>query len=108
MQGRVRGGAIGATIGVGAVAGAQHAAGTTSSALTTSVPHAPRFTPMPSLQTLANTLWSWRDPIARMWRFTKSNAITEGLHNKMEVISRRAYGFRNFHNYRLRVRALCG
>jgi hypothetical protein len=40
-----------------------------------------------------------------MWRFTKSNAITEGLHNKMEVISRRAYGFRNFQNYRLRVRA---
>jgi len=37
-----------------------------------------------------------------------SNAITEGLHNKMEVVSRRAYGFRNFQNYRLRVRALCG
>lgn len=67
-----------------------------------------REAPMPALQTLANTLWSWRDPIARMWRFTKSNAITEGLHNKMEVISRRAYGFRNFQNYRLRVRALCG
>jgi len=67
-----------------------------------------RDTPMAPLQTLAHTLWSWRDPIARMWRFTKSNAITEGLHNKMEVISRRAYGFRNFYNYRLRVRALCG
>jgi len=25
----------------------------------------------------------------------------------MEMISRRAYGFRNFENYRLRVRALC-
>jgi transposase len=64
--------------------------------------------PMPVLKTLAKTLWSWRDPIARMWRFTKTNGITEGLHNKMEVISRRAYGFRNFQNYRLRVRALCG
>jgi transposase len=67
-----------------------------------------RDAPMPALQTLAKTLWSWREPIARMWRFTKTNGITEGLHNKMEVISRRAYGFRNFHNYRLRVRALCG
>lgn len=67
-----------------------------------------REAPMAALQTLAATLWSWRDEIARMWRFTKSNAITEGLHNKMEVISRRAYGFRNFQNYRLRVRALCG
>jgi len=64
--------------------------------------------PMPALKTLAKTLWSWREPIARMWRFTKTNGITEGLHNKMEVISRRAYGFRNFQNYRLRVRALCG
>ena len=26
----------------------------------------------------------------------------------LEVIKRRAYGFRNFGNYRLRVRALCG
>lgn len=67
-----------------------------------------RQAPMPVLKSLAATLWSWRDEIARMWRFTKSNAITEGLHNKMELISRRAYGFRNFQNYRLRVRALCG
>ncbi len=34
--------------------------------------------------------------------------ITEGFHNKMEMISRRAYGFRNFENYRLRVLAHCG
>lgn len=67
-----------------------------------------RQAPMPALKSLAATMWSWRDEIARMWRFTKSNAITEGLHNKMELISRRAYGFRNFQNYRLRVRALCG
>lgn len=67
-----------------------------------------RETPMPALHSLAATLHSWREEIARMWRFTKSNAITEGLHNKMELISRRAYGFRNFQNYRLRVRALCG
>jgi len=43
----------------------------------------------------------------RMFRFTKSNGILEGFHNKMEMISRRAYGFRNFENYRLRVKALC-
>ena len=59
------------------------------------------------LITLGNTLDSWKDEAARMFRFTKSNGITEGFHNKMEMISRRAYGFRNFENYRLRVRALC-
>ncbi|WP_368648585.1 ISL3 family transposase [Castellaniella ginsengisoli] len=57
---------------------------------------------------LAATLKSWLEPIVRMWRFTKSNGITEGFHTKMEMISRRAYGFRNFENYRLRVLALCG
>ena len=43
-----------------------------------------------------------------MWRFSKTNGITEGFHNKMEMISRRAYGFRNFENYRLRVLTHCG
>lgn len=63
--------------------------------------------PFESLQTLGKTLQAWDKEIVRMWRFTRSNGITEGFHNKMELISRRAYGFRNFQNYRLRVRALC-
>ncbi len=57
---------------------------------------------------LAQTLRSWLEPIVRMWRFTKSNGITEGFHTKMEMLSRRAYGFRNFENYRMRVLAQCG
>jgi transposase len=59
------------------------------------------------LQTLGRTLGSWDGEIAAMWRFTKNNGITEGFHNKMEMISRRAFGFRNFENYRLRVRVMC-
>ena len=59
-------------------------------------------------RSLANTLESWLEPIVRMWRISKSNGITEGFHTKMEMISRRAYGFRNFENYRMRVLALCG
>lgn len=57
---------------------------------------------------LAATLTSWLEPVVRMWRFSKSNGITEGFHTKMEMLSRRAYGFRNFENYRLRVLAQCG
>ena len=64
--------------------------------------------PIPAFQELGRTLRGWHEPMVRMWRFSKSNGITEGLHNKMEVISRRAFGFRNFENYRLRVIALCG
>ncbi len=60
------------------------------------------------LKTLGKTLDNWKEEIVRMWRFKKTNSITEGLHNKMEMLSRRAYGFRNFENYRLRVRVHCG
>lgn len=56
---------------------------------------------------LGKTLYKWREEIARMWRFTKNNGITEGFHRKMKLIQRRAYGFKNFENYRLRVRVLC-
>jgi len=56
---------------------------------------------------LGNTLNAWSEEIVAMWRFTRNNGITEGFHNKMELISRQAYGFRNFENYRLRVKVLC-
>ncbi len=65
---------------------------------------ASRFKP---LVTLANTFYQWREEIVRMWRFVKNNGITEGFHRKMKLIQRRAYGFRNFENYRLRVKVLC-
>ena len=60
------------------------------------------------LETLAATLDDWIEPIACMWRTTRNNGITEGFHRKMKLIQRRAYGFRNFENYRLRVIAQCG
>jgi transposase len=56
---------------------------------------------------LGHTLYAWREEIACMWRFTRNNGITEGFHTKMEVLQRQAYGFRNFRNYRLRVRVMC-
>jgi transposase len=64
-----------------------------------------RHTP---LRRLAKTLTSWLEPIVMMWRSNKSNGPTEGFHNKMEMMTRRAYGFRNFENYRLRVLTHCG
>lgn len=57
---------------------------------------------------LGRTIRQWFEPIIRMWRFSKSNGITEGFHRKMKLIQRRAYGYRNFANYRLRVLMECG
>jgi len=56
---------------------------------------------------LGETFDLWKEEVVRMWRFTKNNCITEGFHAKMEMISRRAFGFRNLDNYRLRVSPLC-
>jgi transposase len=67
-----------------------------------------RDTPFEHAHTLAKTLSDWTEEIARMWRFTRNNGITEGFHRKMKLIQRRAYGFRSFENYRLRVIAQCG
>lgn len=67
-----------------------------------------KATSLECLQTLGLTLERWQEEIGRMLRFSRSNGITEGFHNKMEMISRRAFGFRNFQNYRLRVLAHCG
>lgn len=66
-----------------------------------------RCSPFASLATLGETLHCWKAEIACMWRFSRNNAITEGFHTKIEVLQRQAYGFRNFQNYRLRVRVLC-
>jgi len=59
------------------------------------------------LMQLGETLQTWSMEIATMWRFTRNNGITEGFHTKMEVLQRQAYGFRNFQNYRMRVRIMC-
>lgn len=59
-------------------------------------------------KTLASTLLSWLEPIVGMWRYPTSSGITEGCHTKAEMMSRRAFGCRNFENYQSRVLAHCG
>ena len=60
-----------------------------------------------NLETLGNTLDEWKEEIVRMWRFSKTNSITEGLHRRMDEIQNRAYGMHNFGNFRIRVKAYC-
>lgn len=71
-------------------------------------PGAPRELELAPLVELGDTLHSWSTETAAMWRFTRNDSNTEGFHNKMELITRQAYGFCNFQNYRLQVRVLCG
>jgi transposase len=64
--------------------------------------------PFASMATLGNTLFEWQKEIVRMWRFSKTNSITEGLHRRVDEILNRAYGMRNFNNFRIRVKAYAG
>ncbi|OEG17587.1 transposase [Enterococcus plantarum] len=42
------------------------------------------------------------------FRFPYSNGITEGLNNKLKVIKRIAYGYRNFYHFRSRIYIIQG
>jgi transposase len=49
------------------------------------------------------TLSSWMDKIANYFHQRTTSGMVEGINNKVKLIKRRAFGFRNFENFRLRV-----
>jgi len=49
------------------------------------------------------TLSSWMDKIANYFHQRTTSGMVEGINNKIKLIKRRAFGFRNFGNFRLRV-----
>lgn len=55
------------------------------------------------LKRLRKTLMHWREEILNYFKIRITNAKTEGFNNVAKSIIKRAYGFRNFNNYRLRV-----
>ncbi len=52
---------------------------------------------------LARTLHRWRNEILNYFDHRSTNAYTEGIHRKLKLLQRTAYGFRNFSNYLLRA-----
>ena len=59
-------------------------------------------TKIDELKRLRKTLMSWKTEILNYFKKRITNAKTEGF-NVCKSIIKRAYGFRNFENYRLRV-----
>ena len=45
--------------------------------------------------------WFWG--ITESFRVPYSNGFTEGKNNKIKVLKRNAFGFRNFENYKKRI-----
>jgi transposase len=53
--------------------------------------------------TFRKTLYRWMDKIANYFHQRTTSGMVEGINNKIKLIKRRAFGFRNFGNFRLRV-----
>jgi transposase len=64
-------------------------------------------TQLPELRTLRRTLMKWRIEILAYFATGLTNGRTEGFNNKAKVVKRRAYGYRSFVNYRLRLLNAC-
>ena len=65
------------------------------------------MTKVKELQTLRRTLMSWREEILNYFENRITNARTEGYNNVCKQLQKRAYGYRNFNNYRLKVLNVC-
>ncbi|MFI5269213.1 MAG: ISL3 family transposase [Chloroflexota bacterium] len=54
-------------------------------------------------QRIARTLSKWDKEVLNYWRFPLTNAMVEGKHNRVKVLKRRAYGYRNDRTFSLRI-----
>jgi len=58
---------------------------------------------LPEPATLARTLRHWRNEVLAYF----DTGITEGFNLKAKLVKRRAFGYRSFRNYRLRLLNAC-
>lgn len=65
------------------------------------------FSTLPELKTLRRTLIYWRKEILAYFYCRLTNARTEGFNGKAKLVIRRAYGYKSFRNYRLRLLNSC-
>jgi len=62
---------------------------------------------IPELKTLRRTLISWRTEILNYFDTGLTNGRTEGFNNVAKLVKKRAFGYRCFNNYRLRLLNAC-
>jgi transposase len=59
------------------------------------------------LKSLRKTLMSWKEEILNYFENRLTNARTEGFNTVCKQLQKRAYGYKNFANYRLKVLYAC-
>ena len=58
---------------------------------------------LPDYEYCSNTLIKWQQGILNSFDCTHTNGFTEGCNNKIKVLKRNAYGYRNFNRFRNRI-----
>ena len=61
---------------------------------------------LPPFRRTAATLRRWQKEVLNYWRYPITNALVEGKHNRVKVLKRRAYGYRNDRSFLLRILSL--
>lgn len=61
---------------------------------------------LPEIISLRKTLMKWRNEILNYFHNGLTNGRTEGFNNLAKLLQKRAFGFRSFKNYRLRLLSL--
>ncbi len=52
---------------------------------------------------MARSLRKWREEVLNYWRYPLTNGMVEGKNNRVKVLKRRAYGYRNDRTFSLRI-----
>lgn len=65
------------------------------------------LSPLPEIKTLRRTLMKWREEILNYFLTGLTNGRTEGYNNLAKLVQKRAFGYKSFRNYRLRLLAAC-
>ena len=60
-------------------------------------------TDLPDFSKCLTMLRNWEPYILNAFDCTYSNGFTEGINNKIKVLKRIAFGYRNFRNFRTRI-----
>ena len=62
---------------------------------------------LPRFVTVSKTMNHWMSGILNSFKTPYTNGYTEGINNKIKVLKRNAYGYRNFERFRSRILHMC-
>jgi len=62
---------------------------------------------LPEIKTLRKTFLKWRNEILAYFETGITNGRTEGYNGLAKLVQKRAFGYKNFRNYRLRLLSAC-